>query len=60
MTQETRRRFSLAFELAARMDAVEPDVLAYVSFPAQRRTKLHSTNPLECLNGEIECTWHAK
>jgi len=36
------------------MDAAEPDVLAYMSFPAQHRTKLHSTNPLERLNGEIK------
>lgn len=25
-----------------------------MSFPQQRRTKLHSTNPLERLNGEIK------
>ncbi len=30
------------------------DVLAYMSFPAQHRTKLHSTNPLERLNKEIK------
>jgi len=36
------------------MDAAEPDVLAYMSFPAQHRTKLHSTNPLERLSGEIK------
>ena len=30
------------------------DVLAYLSFPAQHRTKLHSTNPLERLNKEIK------
>jgi transposase-like protein len=41
-------------KLAALMDAAEPDVLAYMSFPAQHRTKLHSTNPLERLNGEIK------
>jgi transposase-like protein len=29
-------------------------VLAYMSFPAQHRPKLHSTNPLERLNGEIK------
>lgn len=40
--------------LAALMDAAEPDVLAYMSFPAQHRAKLHSTNPLERLNGEIK------
>jgi transposase-like protein len=36
------------------MDAAEEDVLAYMSFPPQHRTKLHSTNPLERLNSEIE------
>ena len=36
------------------MDQAEPDVLAYMSFPAQHRAKLHSTNPLERLNGEIK------
>ena len=30
------------------------DVLAYMSFPAQHRTKLHSTNPLARLNKEIK------
>jgi transposase-like protein len=41
-------------KLAILMDAAEPDVLAYMSFPPQHRTKLHSTNPLERLNGEIK------
>ena len=41
-------------KLATLMDAAEADVLAYMSFPAQHRTKLHSTNPLERLNGEIK------
>src|SRR5262247_3600210 len=41
-------------KLAALMDDAEPDVLAYMSFPAQHRAKLHSTNPLERLNGEIK------
>jgi putative transposase len=36
------------------MDDAEPDVLAYITFPAQHRTKLHSTNPIERLNGEIK------
>ena len=36
------------------MDHAEPDVLAYMSFPPQHRAKLHSTNPLERLNGEIK------
>lgn len=33
------------------MDDSEDDVLAYMSFPPQHRAKLHSTNPLERLNG---------
>lgn len=37
-------------KLAALMDESEGDVLAYMAFPAQHRTKLHSTNPLERLN----------
>ena len=41
-------------KLAILMDEAEPDVLAYMSFPPQHRTKLHSTNPLERLNGEIK------
>jgi transposase-like protein len=41
-------------KLSALMDEAETDVLAYMSFPVQHRTKLHSTNPLERLNGEIK------
>jgi len=41
-------------KLAALMDEAEPDVLAYMTFPQQHRQKLHSTNPLERLNGEIQ------
>ena len=41
-------------KLAALMDEAEPDVLAYMGFPTQHRVKLHSTNPLERLNGEIK------
>jgi putative transposase len=41
-------------KLAALMDEAEADVLAYMTFPAQHRAKLHSTNPLERLNGEIK------
>jgi transposase-like protein len=41
-------------KLAALMDEAETDVLAYMTFPAQHRAKLHSTNPLERLIGEIK------
>jgi transposase-like protein len=40
--------------LAALLDEAEADVLAYMTFPASHRTKLHSTNPLERVNGEIK------
>jgi transposase-like protein len=36
------------------MDASEHDVLAYMAFPRQHRTKLHSTNPIERLNKEVK------
>jgi transposase len=41
-------------KLAVLMDDSEHDVLAYMTFPAQHRTKLHSTNPLERLNKEVK------
>ena len=41
-------------KLAALMDEAQHDVLAYRSFPREHRQKLHSTNPLERLNGEIK------
>ncbi len=43
-SQETRRVH----------DDAESDVLAYMAFPAAHRPKLHSTNPIERLNGEIK------
>ena len=36
------------------MNDAEADVLATMAFPAQHRTKLHSTNPLERLNKEVK------
>ena len=41
-------------KLANLMDQAEPDVLAYMTFPKEHRTTLHSTNPIERLNGEIK------
>jgi putative transposase len=41
-------------KLAALMDEAETDVLAFMSFPKDHRLKIHSTNPLERLNGEIK------
>ena len=41
-------------KLATLMDTAEEDVLAYMSFAPQHRLKLHSTNPIERVNGEIK------
>jgi putative transposase len=41
-------------KLAELMDDSEHDVLAYMAFPRQHRTKLHSTNPIERLNKEVK------
>src|SRR5712672_1255925 len=41
-------------KLAALMNQAEADVLAFMSFPKDHRPKIHSTNPLERLNGEIK------
>ena len=40
--------------LATLMDDAEHDVLAYMTFPTEHRTKLHSTNPIERLHAEIK------
>lgn len=41
-------------KLAAILDDTEPDVPAYMTFPKEHRAKLHSTNPIERLDGEIK------
>ncbi|MBF0306426.1 MAG: IS256 family transposase [Alphaproteobacteria bacterium] len=41
-------------KLARLLDEAEADVLAYMTFPAAHRAKLHSTNPIERVNGEIK------
>jgi transposase-like protein len=41
-------------KLAGFMDEAEGDVLAYMSFPAEHWPKIHSTNGLERLNGEVK------
>jgi transposase-like protein len=41
-------------KLATLMDDSEHDVLAFMAFPVQHRTKLHSTNPLERLDKEVK------
>jgi putative transposase len=51
VADQMRRRWP---KLGALMDDSEPDVLAFMTFPVQHRTKLHSTNPLERLNKEVK------
>jgi putative transposase len=41
-------------KLAALLDEAEQDVLAFMTFPKEHRAKIHSTNPIERLNGEIK------
>lgn len=41
-------------KLAQLMDDAEVDVLAFMSFPRDHHTKIHSTNPLERVNKEIK------
>jgi transposase-like protein len=41
-------------KLAALLDEAEDDVLAHMTFPKEHRAKIHSTNPIERLNGEIK------
>src|SRR5437764_14338251 len=41
-------------KLAALLDAAEPDVLAFMAFPKEHRVKIHSTNPIDRLNGEVK------
>jgi putative transposase len=41
-------------KLSAFMDEAEDNVLAYMSFPADHWSKIHSTNGLERLNGEVK------
>jgi transposase-like protein len=42
-------------KFAGLLDETETDVLAYMDFPAPHRTKIHSTNLLARLNGQIKC-----
>jgi len=45
-------------KLAELMDEAEQDVLAFMTFPKDHRTKIHSTNPLERLNKEVKRRTH--
>lgn len=51
VTEQLRERFP---KIAKLMDDAEDDVLAHKGFPKEHRSKIHSTNPLERLNGEIK------
>ena len=51
VADQLRSRFP---KIATLMDNCEDEVLAHLSFPKEHRTKIHSTNPLERLNGEIK------
>ena len=55
VTDSLRPRFE---KLAQLMDGAEQDVLAFMTFPKDHRTKIHSTNPLERLNKEIKRRTH--
>ncbi len=41
-------------KLSGFMDEAETDVLTYMNFPADHWSKIHSTNGLERLNGEVK------
>jgi putative transposase len=51
VTDQLREKFP---KLAAMMDEAEHEVLAFMDFPKEHRVKIHSTNVLERLNGEIK------
>ena len=51
VTDQLRERFP---KIARLMDDAEDDVLAHMAFPREHWCKIHRTNPLERLNGEIK------
>lgn len=51
VTDQLRDKFP---RLAEMMDAAEDEVLTFMDFPKEHRVKIHSTNVLERLNGEIK------
>jgi len=51
VTDQLREKFP---KLATMMDAAENEVLSFMDFPKEHRVKIHSTNVLERLNGEIK------
>jgi transposase-like protein len=50
-----RARFE---KLAELMDETEQDLRAFMTFPKDHRTKIHSTNPWERLNKEVKRRTH--
>jgi hypothetical protein len=42
------------YDRAVAGGGTEADVLAFLTFPKDHRPKIHSTNPLERINGEIK------
>jgi transposase-like protein len=48
-----RRLQSVAPKVARLLEEAEEELLAFLHFPAEHRTKLRSTNPLERINREI-------
>ncbi len=55
IAESLRKRFP---KLAECMDEAEQDVLAFMTFPPEHWSKIHSTNPLERLNKEIKRRTH--
>jgi putative transposase len=53
LTDVVARLERVAPTVAGLLEGAEPDLLALLDFPAEHRTKLRSTNPLERVNGEI-------
>jgi putative transposase len=51
VSDQLREKFP---RLAAMMDGAEQEVLSFMDFPKEHRVKIHSTNVLERLNGEIK------
>jgi transposase-like protein len=54
MVQSRRSVATLDTKTRQANERGQADVLAFMSFPTSHRTKLHSTNPIERLNGEIK------
>ena len=51
VTDQLAERFP---KLARMMEGAEHEVLAFMDFPREHRTKIHSTNTIERLNGQIK------